>query len=51
MTGATVEILSRKNHFELDREIKQDIAAGRWIGAWGRTTRPSRRSTAPSIAI
>ena len=28
MTGATVEILSRKNHFELDREIKQDIAAG-----------------------
>ena len=26
-TGATVEILSRKNHFELDREIKQDIAA------------------------
>lgn len=28
MTGATVEIISRKNHFELDREIKQDIAAG-----------------------
>ncbi len=28
MTGATVEVLSRKNHFELDREIKQDIAAG-----------------------
>jgi multiple sugar transport system substrate-binding protein len=28
MTGARVEILSRKNHFELDREIKQDIAAG-----------------------
>ena len=27
-TGATVEILSRKNHFELDREIKQDIASG-----------------------
>ncbi len=27
MTGAAVEILSRKNHFELDREIKQDIAA------------------------
>ena len=27
-TGANVEILSRKNHFELDREIKQDIAAG-----------------------
>ena len=27
MTGASVEILSRKNHFELDREIKQDIAA------------------------
>ncbi|WP_051213033.1 extracellular solute-binding protein [Maritalea myrionectae] len=28
MTGAKVEILSRKNHFELDREIKQDIASG-----------------------
>lgn len=28
MTGAKVEVLSRKNHFELDREIKQDIAAG-----------------------
>ena len=27
-TGAVVEILSRKNHFEFDREIKQDIAAG-----------------------
>lgn len=27
-TGATVEILSRKSHFELDREMKQDIAAG-----------------------
>jgi len=27
MTGATVEVLSRKNYFELDREIKQDIAA------------------------
>jgi multiple sugar transport system substrate-binding protein len=27
MTGATVDVLSRKNHFELDREIKQDIAA------------------------
>ncbi len=27
-TGATVEILSRKSHFELDREMKQDIASG-----------------------
>ncbi|MEO1225547.1 MAG: sugar ABC transporter substrate-binding protein [Pseudomonadota bacterium] len=27
-TGATVDILSRANHFDLDREIKQDIAAG-----------------------
>ena len=25
-TGAKVEILSRKSHFELDREMKQDIA-------------------------
>ncbi len=28
MTGATVEIVSSKNHFDLDREIKQDIASG-----------------------
>ncbi len=28
-TGAKVEIISRKNHFELDREIKQDIASGK----------------------
>lgn len=27
-TGAKVNILTRKNHFELDREIKQDIASG-----------------------
>jgi len=27
-TGATVTIISKKNHFELDREIKSDIAAG-----------------------
>lgn len=26
-TGAKVEIISRKSHFELDRELKQDIAA------------------------
>ncbi len=28
MTGAKVEIVSSKNHFDLDREIKQDIASG-----------------------
>lgn len=28
MTGARVEIVSSKSHFELDREIKQDIASG-----------------------
>ena len=28
LTGATVEIVSSKAHFDLDREIKQDIAAG-----------------------
>lgn len=28
-TGGKVEVLSRKNHFELDREMKQDIAAGK----------------------
>lgn len=27
-TGATVEIISKKNHFELDKEFKSDIAAG-----------------------
>ena len=27
-TGAKVDIVSSKNHFELDREIKQDIASG-----------------------
>src|SRR6202012_3090041 len=26
-TGAKVEIVSRKSHFELDRELKQDIAS------------------------
>src|SRR5690606_38490382 len=28
LTGANVEIVSSKNHFDLDREIKQDIASG-----------------------
>lgn len=28
-TGAKVQIVSSKNHFELDKEIKQDIAAGK----------------------
>jgi multiple sugar transport system substrate-binding protein len=27
-TGATVEIVSKKSHFEIDREIKSDMAAG-----------------------
>ncbi len=27
-TGATVNIISKKNHFELDKEFKSDIAAG-----------------------
>lgn len=27
-TGAKVEVVSKKNHFELDREIKSDIATG-----------------------
>ena len=27
-TGAKVNILSKKNHFELDKEIKSDIASG-----------------------
>jgi multiple sugar transport system substrate-binding protein len=27
-TGAKVDIVSRKSHFELDRELKQDIASG-----------------------
>ena len=28
MTGGKVNILSKKSHFELDKEFKQDIAAG-----------------------
>jgi hypothetical protein len=28
LTGAKVNILSKKNHFELDKEIKSDIASG-----------------------
>jgi len=28
LTGATVNVISKKNHFELDREIKSDIATG-----------------------
>ncbi len=27
-TGATVDIISKKNHFELDKEFKSDLAAG-----------------------
>jgi len=27
-TGATVQIISKKNHFELDKEFKSDLAAG-----------------------
>ena len=27
-TGATVNVISKKNHFDLDREIKSDIATG-----------------------
>lgn len=27
-TGASVNVISKKNHFELDKEIKSDIAAG-----------------------
>lgn len=27
-TGATVEVISKKNHFELDKEFKSDLAAG-----------------------
>ncbi|MEP5487304.1 MAG: hypothetical protein ABJP62_12590, partial [Parasphingorhabdus sp.] len=27
-TGATVKIISKKSHFEIDKEIKSDMAAG-----------------------
>ena len=27
-TGATVDIISKKSHFEIDKEIKSDMAAG-----------------------
>ncbi len=48
-TGAKVNVLSKKNHFELDKEIKSDIASGRHQVVRRRpTTRPSRRSTPTS---
>src|SRR5262245_27010156 len=28
LTGATVNVVSKKNHFDLDKEIKSDIASG-----------------------
>src|SRR6476661_301342 len=28
LTGAKVNVISKKNHFELDKEIKSDIASG-----------------------
>lgn len=43
-TGAKVNILSKKNHFELDKEIKSDIATGGAAGALAPTILPSRRS-------
>jgi multiple sugar transport system substrate-binding protein len=44
-TGAKVNIVSQKNHFELDKEFKADIASGSTsISASAQTIRPSRRS-------
>ena len=39
-TGAKVEILSSKNGFDLDKELKQDIAAGNinWCAGWDHTS-------------
>lgn len=47
-TGAEVVILSKKNHFDIDREMKQDIAAGTvsWdIGTNHSSFAPSYRDT------
>ncbi len=39
-TGAKVEILSSKNGFDLDKELKADLAAGnvRWCAGWDHTS-------------
>jgi len=47
-TGAKVVILSKKNHFDIDREMKQDIAAGTlsWdVGTNHSSFAPSYRDT------
>ena len=50
-TGAKVNILSKKNHFELDKEIKSDIAPVASAGASARTIRRLRRNIRISIPI
>ncbi len=39
-TGAKVEILSSKNGFDLDKELKADIASGNinWCAGWDHTS-------------
>lgn len=48
-TGAKVNILSKKNHFELDKEIKSDIATGGLTCASVRIIPPSRRNIRTSM--
>jgi ABC-type glycerol-3-phosphate transport system substrate-binding protein len=36
-TGAKVKIISKKSHFEIDKEIKSDMAAGTRNYAWALT--------------
>jgi multiple sugar transport system substrate-binding protein len=40
LTGAKVEVLSSKNGFDLDKELKADIAAGavNWCAGWDHTS-------------
>ena len=40
LTGAKVNIISKKNGFELDKELKSDIAAGdvKWCVGWNHTS-------------
>ncbi len=49
-TEAKVNVLSKKNHFELDKEIKSDIASGSISGAWAPTIRPSPRNIPTSMS-
>ena len=51
LTGAKVNIISKKNHFDLDKEFKSDSRRARSPGASAPTTPRSRRNTRISTPI